>query len=83
MLAAPVAAPALRVRGVLANAVTVLETKPVFDVILPLAVIYPIVSTPPELIITALAYPQKPTYADKKAAKEFFESLPFQLYLLT
>jgi hypothetical protein len=57
MLAAPVAAPALRVRGVLANAVTVLETKPVFDVILPLAVIYPIVSTPPELKITALAYP--------------------------
>jgi hypothetical protein len=29
--------------------------------------------------ITALAYPQKPTYADKKAAKEFFESLPFLL----
>jgi hypothetical protein len=29
--------------------------------------------------ITALAYPQKPTYADKKAAKEFFESLSFLL----
>lgn len=29
--------------------------------------------------ITALAYPQKPTYAEKKAAKEFFESLPFLL----
>jgi len=38
MLAAPVAVPALRVRGVLANAVTVLETNPVFDVMLPLAV---------------------------------------------
>lgn len=29
--------------------------------------------------ITALAYPQKPSYAEKKAAKEFFESLPFLL----
>ena len=29
--------------------------------------------------ITALAYPTKPSYADKKAAKEFFESLPFLL----
>ena len=29
--------------------------------------------------ITALAYPKAPTYGDKKAAKEFFESLQFLL----
>jgi hypothetical protein len=29
--------------------------------------------------IIALGYPKKPTYADKKAAKEFFESLQFLL----
>ena len=27
----------------------------------------------------ALGYPKNPTYAEKKAAKEFFESLPFLL----
>lgn len=29
--------------------------------------------------VVALAYPQKPNYAEKKAAKEFFESLSFLL----
>uniref|UniRef100_A0A6C0D5B5 thiol oxidase n=1 Tax=viral metagenome TaxID=1070528 RepID=A0A6C0D5B5_9ZZZZ len=29
--------------------------------------------------ITALAYPKNPTYSDKKAAKEFYESLQFIL----
>jgi len=29
--------------------------------------------------ITALAYPKSPTYGDKKAAKDFFEALPFLL----
>jgi len=29
--------------------------------------------------IIALAYPKQPSYAEKKAAKEFFESLPFLL----
>jgi len=29
--------------------------------------------------IIALAYPEKPTYADKKAAKEFFEALQYLL----
>jgi hypothetical protein len=29
--------------------------------------------------ITALAYPKNPSYGDKKAAKEFFESLQFLL----
>ena len=29
--------------------------------------------------ITALAYPQKPSYGEKKAAKEFYESLQFTL----
>ena len=29
--------------------------------------------------ITALAYPEKPTYADKKAAKEFYEALQYLL----
>lgn len=29
--------------------------------------------------VTALAYPKNPSYADKKAAKEFYESLQFLL----
>ena len=31
------------------------------------------------LTIIALGYPKQPSYADKKAAKEFFEALPFLL----